>query len=212
MGQKVHPIGFRLGTSKTWTSRWYARKSDYPRMVQEDIRIRRFLEKRYDSAGVARIEIERAAKNLRVNLYSSRPGIIIGKGGSGAEKLREEMKRACNLDSGDPTINVYEIKKPDLEAKLVADGIRAKLEKRASFRRAMKQAMSQAMRAGARGVRICCAGRLGGADMSRREWYMEGRVPLHTLRADIDFGTAEAATTYGIIGIKVWIFRGEVLD
>jgi small subunit ribosomal protein S3 len=212
VGQKVNPIGFRLGSTRTWSSRWFAGKRDYPMNLMEDMRIRKFITKKFDSAGVARVDIERAAKNLTVNIYSSRPGIIIGKKGAGAETLKEELKKVCKVTSGEPVLNVYEIKKPDLEGKLLAEGIRQQLERRVSFRRAMKKTISQSIKAGAKGVKIQCSGRLGGADMTRTERYMEGRVPLHTIRADIDYATAEAYTTYGLIGIKVWVFRGEVFD
>ncbi len=212
MGQKVNPIGFRLGTTRTWSSRWYAGKRDYPSNLMEDVRIRKFINKKFDSAGISRVEIERAAKNLTINIYSSRPGIIIGKKGSGAETLKGELTKICKIRSGEPVLNVFEIKKPDLESRLLADSIRQQLERRVSFRRAMKKAIGSATKAGAKGIKIQCSGRLGGADMSRTERYMEGRVPLHTLRADIDYSTAEAMTTYGLIGIKVWVFRGEVFE
>jgi small subunit ribosomal protein S3 len=212
VGQKTNPIGFRLGTSKTWYSRWYASKRDYPAYLMEDVRVRNYVEKKFAQAGIARIEIERAAKNLTVNIHSARPGIIIGKKGAGAESLKGELVKNCKIKSGDPVINVYEVKKPDQEAALLADSIKQQLERRVSFRRAMKKTISQAIKAGAKGVKIQCSGRLGGADMSRTERYMEGRVPLHTLRADIDFRQAEAYTTYGLIGIKVWVFRGEIFD
>lgn len=212
MGQKVNPIGFRLGVTRTWSSRWYAGKGDYPANLMEDIRVRKYIAKKFDSAGIARVEIERAAKNLTVNIYSARPGIIIGKKGAGAETLKDELKKICKIKSGEPVLNVYEVKKPDTEGKLLADSIKQQLERRVSFRRAMKKAISSAIKAGAKGVKIQCTGRLGGADMSRRERYMEGRVPLHTLRADIDYATSEALTTYGLIGVKVWVFRGEVYE
>ena len=212
MGQKVNPIGYRLGTTRTWSSRWYAGKKDYANNLMEDIRIRKYIRKKFDSAGVARIDIERAAKNLKVNIHSSRPGIIIGKKGAGAESLKEEITKMCSITSGEPVLNVYEIKKPDLEAALIADSVKQQLERRVSFRRAMRKSIGAATKAGAKGVKIQCSGRLGGADMARQERYMEGRVPLHTIRADIDYATAEALTTYGIIGIKVWIFRGEVFE
>lgn len=212
MGQKVHPVGLRLGITRSWASKWYGTSQNYKELLSEDIRIRRFITKRFDSAGISRVEIERAAKNLKVNIYSSRPGIIIGKKGAGADSLKGEITKACKLKSGDPTINVFEVKKPDLDAKLLAESIRQQLEKRVSFRRAMKKAMASAMKAGAKGIKVCLSGRLGGADMARRERYMEGRVPLHTLRADIDYGTAEALTTFGLTGVKVWVFKGEVLD
>jgi small subunit ribosomal protein S3 len=210
VGQKVNPIGYRLGVNRTWGSRWYAGKRAYSSNVMEDVRIRKYINKKFDSAGVSRIEIERAAKNLKVNIYSSRPGIIIGKKGAGAESLKEELTKICRITSGEPVLNVFEVKKPDLEARLLADSVKQQLERRVSFRRAMKKALAQAVKAGAKGVKVQCGGRLGGADMSRQERYMEGQVPLHTLRADIDYATSEAMTTYGIIGIKVWIYRGEV--
>ncbi len=210
MGQKVHPIGFRLGVIKNWSSRWYS-KHEYAKFLQEDIRIRGYIEKKFKAAGVSVVEIERAAKNLKINIHSSRPGIIIGKKGAGAESLKDELVRHCKITSGDPSLNVFEVKKPDLDAKLVAESIREQLERRVSFRRAMKKSLGQTMKAGAKGIKIQLCGRLGGADMSRMERYMEGRVPLHTIRADIDYGTAEALTTFGLIGVKVWIFKGEVL-
>ncbi len=212
MGQKVNPIGFRIGTIKTWPSRWYANNQNYAKLLQEDVRIRKYIEKKFDAAGVARVEIERAAKNLKINIYSSRPGIIIGKKGAGAESLKDELLKKCKITSGEPTLNVFEIKKPDLDAKLIAEGVKQQLLRRVSFRRAMKKAITAAIKAGAKGVKVQCSGRLGGADMSRVERYHEGRVPLHTIRADIDFGRAEALTTYGLIGVKVWVFRGEVFD
>jgi small subunit ribosomal protein S3 len=211
VGQKVNPVGFRTGITKPWASRWYA-KHDYAKFLQEDLRIREYILKKYESAGVSRVEIERAAANMRVNIYSSRPGIIIGKKGAGAESLKDELIKICKIDSADPSVNVYEVQKPDLDANLVAQSIKQQLQRRVSFRRAMKKAIGNAVKAGAKGIRIGCSGRLGGADMSRVERYREGRVPLHTLRADIDYGTAEALTTYGIIGIKVWIFKGEILQ
>jgi small subunit ribosomal protein S3 len=210
VGQKVNPVGFRLGVNRTWSSRWYAER-DYAKLLQEDIRIRKYIEKKFESAGVAKVEIERAAKNLKVNVWSSRPGIIIGKKGSGAETLKDELTRFCKITSGDPTLNVFEVKKPDLDARLLALSVKQQLERRVSFRRAMKKALTSGIKAGAKGVKIAACGRLGGAEMSRREQYREGRVPLHTLRADIDYGTAEALTTYGLIGIKVWVFRGEII-
>lgn len=211
MGQKVNPIGFRTGITRPWASRWYGRLN-YAKLLQEDVRIRDYVTKKFESAGVSRVEIERAAANMRVNIYSSRPGIIIGKKGAGAESLKDEIKRYCKLESGDPSVNVYEVQKPDLDATLVAQSIKQQLQRRVSFRRAMKKAIGSAIKGGAKGIKISCSGRLGGADMSRTERYREGRVPLHTLRADIDYGTAEALTTYGLIGVKVWIFKGEILD
>jgi small subunit ribosomal protein S3 len=210
VGQKVNPIGFRTGITRPWASRWYA-KNDYAKFLQEDLRIRDYIFRKFDSAGVSRVEIERAAANMRVNIHSSRPGIIIGKKGAGAESLKEELVKICKISSGDPNVNVYEVQKPDLDAALVAQGIKQQLVRRVSFRRAMKKAMASAIKAGAKGIKVSCSGRLGGADMSRIERYMEGRVPLHTLRADIDYGTAEALTTYGLIGIKVWIYKGDLL-
>lgn len=211
MGQKVNPVGFRLGINRTWSSRWFA-THEYSKLLLEDIRIRQYIHKKFDAAGVAAVEIERAAKNLRVNIYTSRPGIIIGKKGSGAESLKDELTRRCKISSGEPTLNVFEVKKPDINARLLADNVKQQLERRVSFRRAMKKVMASAMKAGAKGIKVSLSGRLGGADMSRTERYMEGRVPLHTLRADIDYGTAEALTTYGLTGVKVWVFRGEVLS
>jgi small subunit ribosomal protein S3 len=196
---------------KGWSSRWYS-KHEYAKFLQEDIRIRGYIEKKFKAAGVATVEIERAAKNLKINIHSSRPGIIIGKKGAGAESLKDELVRHCKITSGEPTLNVFEVKKPDLDAKLVAESIREQLERRVSFRRAMKKSIGQTMKGGAKGIKVQLCGRLGGADMSRMERYMEGRVPLHTLRADIDYGTAEALTTYGLIGVKVWVFKGEVLS
>ncbi|MFK7873182.1 MAG: 30S ribosomal protein S3 [Oligoflexales bacterium] len=211
MGQKVHPIGFRLKVVKTWGSQWFS-NDNYAGLLLEDTKIREYIAKKFSSASIARVDIERAASNLKINIYSSRPGVIIGKKGSGAESLKNALVRYAKLSNSEPVLNVYEVKKPDLDSQLVADSIRQQLERRVSFRRAMKKAISNVMRAGASGVKIQCSGRLGGADMSRTERYHEGRVPLHTLRADIDYGTAEALTTYGIIGIKVWVFRGEILD
>lgn len=208
MGQKVHPIGFRVGITRPWLSRWYA-KSNYAVLLQEDERIRKYIHKKFDAAGVARVEIERAAATMKVNIYSSRPGIIIGKKGAGAESLKDELIRYCKLASSEPNVNVYEISKPDVDAVLVAQGIKIQLQRRVSFRRAMKKSLANAVKAGAKGIRIRCSGRLGGADMSRAEQYREGQVPAHTLRAEIDYGTAEALTTYGLIGIKVWIYKGD---
>lgn len=211
MGQKVNPIGFRTGVTKPWASRWYA-KAEYANFLQEDLRIRDYISKKFDSAGVSRVEIERAAANMRVNIYSSRPGIIIGKKGAGADSLKQELVKFCKITSGDPSVNVFEVQKPDIDATLVAQSIKQQLQRRISFRRAMKKSIASAIKAGAKGIKVSCSGRLGGADMSRVERYHEGRVPLHTLRADIDYGTAEALTTYGITGIKVWIFKGDLLQ
>lgn len=211
MGQKVNPIGYRLGTIRTWDSRWFA-KSNYGELLQEDVRIRKYIAKKLESAGISKVEIERAAKNLKVNIYSSRPGIIIGKKGSGAESLKLDLSKHCKIQSAEPLLNVYEVKKPDLDASLVADNVKQQLERRVSFRRAMKKVITSAIKGGAKGIKVQLSGRLGGADMARTERYREGRVPLHTIRADIDYGTAEALTTYGITGIKVWIYKGEILD
>jgi len=210
VGQKVSPIGYRLGIVYSWRSKWFSRHG-YANFLREDIKIRQYIESKFLTAGVSKVEIERASKNLKVNIYSSRPGIIIGKKGSGAESLKENLTRICKLESVQPTLNIYEVKKSDMDAQLVANGIRMQLEKRVSFRRAMKKAISSAVRAGAKGVKISCSGRLGGADMSRIEKYKEGCVPLHTLRADIDYAKAEALTTYGLIGVKVWVYKGDVL-
>ncbi len=209
MGQKVHPTGFRLGIIKTWDSRWYASRS-FPQLLEEDIRIRDFLKERLYHAGVSKIEIERAAdkgKKAKINIFTARPGIIIGKKGVEVENLRRELQRKTQKEM---IINIKEIKKAEMDAQLVAENVALQLQRRVSFRRAMKRAVTSALKVGAKGIRIACAGRLGGAEMARREWYREGRVPLHTLRADIDYGFAESKTTYGVIGVKVWIFKGEV--
>lgn len=208
MGQKVHPTGIRLGIVKDWASRWYANSKDFPKTVVADIRVRQFLEKRLAAAGVSRIEIERPARNARIIVHAARPGVIIGKSGREVDELRMEAQRMMGVPV---QINIEEIRHPDIDAKLVAEGIAGQLEKRIAFRRAMKRAMSSAMRGGAEGVKICVSGRLGGAEIARTEWSREGRIPLHTFRADIDYGFAEAKTTYGIIGVKVWICKGEVL-
>jgi small subunit ribosomal protein S3 len=210
MGQKVNPIGFRLGVTTQWSSKWYA-NHNYAELLKEDMRIRKFIAKEFESAGVAKVEIERAAKNLKINIHSSRPGIIIGKKGAGAEQLKAKITKACKLTS-EANLNVLEVKKPDSDATLIADSIRQQLVKRVSFRRAMKKAIATALKAGAKGCKVQLSGRLNGADMTRVERYAEGRVPLHTIRADIDYGTAEALTTYGLIGVKVWVFKGDVLD
>lgn len=207
MGQKVHPIGFRLGINKTWSSRWYADKK-YGELVHEDIKIKEFLKRKFYHAGVSKIEIERAADKAKINIYTARPGIIIGRKGSEIEKLKKELE---SFMSGDAIINILEVRKPEVDAQLVAENIALQLERRVAFRRAMKRSVQTAMKFGAQGIRVTCAGRLGGAEMARREWYREGRVPLHTLRADIDYGLAEARTTYGVIGVQVLIFHGEVL-
>jgi small subunit ribosomal protein S3 len=209
MGQKVNPIGIRLGIVKNWLSRWYANSKDYADTVCADLEIRKFLEKKLSTAGISRIEIERPARNARIIIYTSRPGVIIGKSGGEIEALRTQLNKRLGVPV---QINIEEIRKPELDAKLVAEGIASQLVKRIAFRRAMKRAMSSSMRAGAQGIKICVSGRLGGAEIARSEWSREGRVPLHTFRADIDYGLAEAKTTYGIIGVKVWIFKGEVLN
>ena len=208
MGQKTNPIGLRLGINRSWESRWFSEK-DYSKLLQEDIVLRKFLLKNLSSAGISKILIERPAKLARITLYTSRPGVIIGKKGSDIEKLK---KRITKMITGDVSINIVEIKKPELDSKLVADNIAQQLERRVAFRRAMKRAVQSAIRLGALGIRVNCAGRLGGAEIARMEWYREGRVPLHTLRADIDYGVSRANTTYGICGIKVWIFKGETFE
>jgi small subunit ribosomal protein S3 len=207
MGQKIHPIGFRLAVTRNWTSRWYAGTKTFAKMLQEDIDVRDFLKKKLAHASVGRVVIERPAKNARVTVYSARPGVVIGKKGEDIESL----KAALQVRMGVPVhVNIEEIRKPEIDAQLIADSIAQQLEKRIMFRRAMKRAMQNAMRLGAQGIKIMSSGRLNGAEIARREWYREGRVPLHTLRADIDYGTSEAKTTYGIIGIKVWVFKGEI--
>jgi small subunit ribosomal protein S3 len=209
MGQKVNPIGLRLGINRTWDSRWYAPKGSYGDLLHEDLKIRNYLLKRLANAGVSKIVIERPHKKCRVTIYSARPGVVIGKKGADIEKLRQELSK---MSSSETVLNIVEIRKPETDATLVAENIAQQLERRASFRRAMKRAIQTAMRMGALGIRVNCAGRLGGAEIARTEWYREGRVPLHTLRADIDYGVATARTTYGAIGIKVWIFKGEILE
>ncbi len=209
MGQKVHPTGIRLGIVKDWTSKWYADSKDYPDLLNNDLEVRDFLQKKLARASVSRIQIERPARNVRITIHTARPGIVIGKKGEDIEKLRVAVGKMVGIPVN---INIEEIRKPELDATLVAQGIAQQLEKRIMFRRAMKRAVGNSMRLGAQGVRINVAGRLNGAEIARSEWYREGRVPLHTLRADIDYGVARANTTYGVIGIKVWIFKGEVLD
>ena len=208
MGQKTNPIGFRLGVIKSWESRWFSEK-DYSKLLQEDINIRKFLIKKLSSAGISKVVIERPAKLAKITIHTSRPGVIIGKKGSDIEKLKKDIG---NITEGDVSINILEIKKPELDSQLVADNIAQQLERRVAFRRAMKRAVQSAMRLGALGIRVNCSGRLGGAEIARTEWYREGRVPLHTLRADIDYGVSRANTTYGICGVKVWIFKGEKFD
>lgn len=210
MGQKVNPISLRLGINRTWDSRWYAEGDNYGTMLHEDLKIRDELLKTLKSAAVSRIVIERPSKKMRVTIYSARPGVIIGKKGADIEKLRQKVA-AMAPSAGDVSLNIVEIRKPEIDAQLVADNVAQQLERRVAFRRAMKRVMQNALRLGALGIRINSAGRLGGAEIARTEWYREGRVPLHTLRADIDYATYEASTTYGVIGVKVWIFKGEVL-
>ena len=208
MGQKVNPIGLRVGINRTWDSRWYAKGNSYTKLLGEDLKIKSFLKEKLKSAAVSRITVERPAKVARVTIYSARPGIIIGRKGAEIEVLKTKL---AAMTEGDVQLNIVEIKKPDIEAQLVAENVGTQLERRVAFRRAMKKVIQGAIRSGAKGIKISVAGRLGGAEMARTEWYLEGRVPLHTLRAKIDYGFAEAQTTYGIIGIKVWIFKGEVL-
>ncbi len=206
MGQKVHPIGFRLGINRTWESRWYA-DTDYSEKLHADLKLRNFLKKRLFHAGISKIELERAASKVKVNIFAARPGIIIGKKGAEVEELKRDLAK---LTDDECFINIQEVRKPEVDAQLVAENVALQMMRRVAFRRAMKRSVSMALKFGAQGIKIECSGRLGGAEMSRREWYREGRVPLHTLRADIDYGFAEAKTTYGIIGVKVLIFKGEV--
>jgi small subunit ribosomal protein S3 len=208
MGHKVNPVGLRLGINRTSDSRWYA-DDDYSKLLHEDIKIREFLEKRLSQAGVSRIVIERPAKKARISIHTARPGVVIGKKGSEIEQLRRELAKLTNADVH---LNIVEIRKPELDAKLVAENIAHQLSRRVTFRRAMKRAVQSAMRLGAQGIRVSCGGRLGGAEIARSEWYREGRVPLHTLRADIDFGRATAFTPYGTCGVKVWVFKGEIME
>jgi small subunit ribosomal protein S3 len=208
MGQKIHPTGFRLAVTRNWSSRWYANSKNFGATLGEDIRVREYLKRKLSHASVARITIERPAKNARITIHSARPGVVIGKKGEDIETLRSDLRR---MMGGDVGLNIEEIRKPEIDAQLVAESIAQQLEKRIMFRRAMKRAMQNAMRLGAQGIKVMSSGRLNGAEIARREWYREGRVPLHTLRADIDYGFAEARTTYGKIGIKVWVFKGEIL-
>lgn len=209
MGQKVHPTGIRLGIVKDWTSKWYADSKSFPLLLNNDLAVREHLKKRLSQASVSRIQIERPARNAKITIYTARPGLIIGKKGEDIEKLRNDVSKMMGIPVH---INIEEVRKPELDATLVAENIAQQLEKRVMFRRAMKRAVTNAMRLGAEGVKINIGGRLNGAEIARNEWYREGRVPLHTLRADIDYGVAEAHTTYGVIGVKVWIFKGEVFD
>ena len=208
MGQKVNPLGFRLGVNRTWDSRWYADKESFGDLLHEDIELRQYLNQRLKQAGVSKIVIERPAKRARVTIHTARPGVVIGKKGADIEGLRQELSKRTG---GDVSLNIIEIRKPEIDAKLIADNIAQQLERRIAFRRAMKRAVQSAIRLGELGIRINCGGRLGGVEIARTEWYREGQVPLHTLRADIDYGVARANTTYGICGIKVWINKGEIL-
>lgn len=208
MGQKIHPTGFRLSVLKNWSSKWYANRKNFPGMLNEDIKVREYLKKKLAHASVGRVIIERPSKNARITIYSSRPGVVIGKKGEDIEVLRGALQKLIGVPVH---VNIEEIRKPEIDAQLIADNIAQQLEKRIMFRRAMKRAMQNAMRLGAQGIKIMSAGRLNGIEIARTEWYREGRVPLHTLRADLDYGTSEAKTTYGVIGIKVWVFKGEVI-
>ncbi|MBV1774867.1 30S ribosomal protein S3 [Burkholderiaceae bacterium DAT-1] len=207
MGQKIHPTGFRLAVNKNWASKWYASSRNFATMLSEDIKVREFLSKKLAHASVGRIVIERPAKNARITIHSARPGVVIGKKGEDIELLKQQLVKMLGVPVH---INIEEIRKPEIDAKVIGDSIAAQLEKRVMFRRAMKRAMQNAMRLGAQGIKIMASGRLNGIEIARTEWYREGRVPLHTLRADIDYATSEAETTYGIIGIKVWVYKGEV--
>jgi len=212
MGQKVHPTGIRLGIVKDWSSKWYADSKDFPEYVHMDHRVRVFIKKKLKDASVSRISIERPAKKANITIHTARPGIVIGKKGEDIEKLRGEVAKMIGMHVNDVRINISEVRKPELDAQLVAEGIAQQLERRVMFRRAMKRAVTNTMRVGAEGIKVKVGGRLNGAEIARSEWYHEGRVPLHTLRADIDYGFAEAHTTYGVIGVKVWIFKGEIFD
>ncbi len=209
MGQKIHPTGFRLSVLRNWSSKWYANSKNFPIMLQEDIRVREFLKQKLAHAAVGRIVIERPTKNAKITIYSARPGVVIGKKGEDIESLKAQLQKMLGVPVH---INIEEIRKPELDAQLIADSIAQQLQKRIMFRRAMKRAITNAMRLGAQGIKIMSAGRLNGIEIARTEWYREGRVPLHTLRAEIDYGTSEAKTTYGVIGIKVWVFKGEVMS
>jgi len=208
MGQKVNPIGLRLGINRTWDSRWYA-EANYADLLHEDLRLRKYLKKRLAQAGVSRVVIERPAKKARITIHTARPGVVIGKKGVDIEKLRVDI---AAMTGGEVHLNIVEIRKPEIDAQLVAENIAQQLERRIGFRRAMKRAVQSAMRLGAEGIRINCGGRLGGAEIARTEWYREGRVPLHTLRADVDYGTTTAMTSYGTCGVKVWVFKGEIME
>ncbi len=208
MGQKVHPAGFRLGIVKDWESRWFSKKG-YSELLHEDIKIKRYIKGKLYHAGISKIIIERAASKAKIDIYAARPGIVIGRKGAEVERLRDEL---AQLTHRQLMLNIHEVPIPELDAQLVAENVAMQLERRVSFRRAMKRAVNTALKFGAKGIKISCAGRLGGAEMARREWYRQGRVPLHTLRADIDYGFAESLTKYGVIGVKVWVFRGEVIE
>ena len=208
MGQKVHPVGYRLGIVRDWESRWYAGRKDYAEKLHEDLKLREWIVKRWSHAGISKIELERIGKVIRFTIWTARPGVVIGKGGTEIQKVREEIQE---LTGNKIMINVQEIKSPDKEAQVVAEGVASALERRVSFRRAMKQSIFRAMKSGADGIKVQCSGRLGGAEIARTEWYLEGRLPLSTLRADIDYGFAEARTIYGVIGIKVWINKGQAV-
>jgi len=208
MGQKVNPIGFRLGINRTWDSRWYADGSNYGDQLHEDLAMREFFEERLKQTGLSKVVIERPAKRARITIHTARPGVVIGKKGADIETLRLELSKRTG---GDVSLNIVEIRKPEIDAALIAENIAQQLERRIAFRRAMKRAVQSAIRLGAQGIRINCAGRLGGAEIARTEWYREGQVPLHTFRADIDYGVARAKTTYGICGVKVWVYKGEIL-
>ena len=212
MGQKVNPVGIRLGITRDWTSKWYAGKKQFPLLVFNDFRVREFLKKRLSDASVSRVLIERAAKKVNITIQTARPGIVIGKKGEDIEKLRGETAKLLGMSVTDVRLNISEIRKPELDSQLVAESIAQQIEKRVMFRRAMKRAVMSTMRSGALGIKVRMSGRLNGSEIARTEWYREGRIPLHTFRADIDYGLAEARTTYGVIGIKVWIFKGEVFD
>ena len=207
MGQKIHPIGFRLSVQKNWASRWFANSKNFSGMLLRDIEVREYLKKKLANAGVSRIVIERPAKNAKITIYSARPGVVIGKKGEDIEALRSELRKRMGLP--DVALNIEEVRKPEVDAQLIAESITSQLEKRIMFRRAMKRAMQNAMRLGAQGIKIMSAGRLNGIEIARTEWYREGRVPLHTLRANIDYGFSEAKTTYGVIGVKVWVYKGD---
>ena len=208
MGQKTHPVGFRLGIIRDWNSKWYEEKN-YAAWLHEDVALRKVVKDKLYSAGISRVDIERAAGKVKLRIFTPRPGIVIGKKGAGIEALKKELQ---GLSTNEVFVNIHEVRKAEIDAQLVAENVALQLERRVAFRRAMKKAMQTATKFGAKGIRIACKGRLGGAEMARHEWYREGRVPLHTLRADIDYGFAEASTTYGIIGVKTWIFKGEVLN